>query len=280
MGPLSNELVLVVVVAAVLLGIYLLRHIIAFAFKLIVFVGLVLAGVWAWQHRTEIVDAVRPYIGPVGDRLGELDLSDVRGVLADLLSDEEPSAAEATGGPGAADATGDPGGPAVPGEPGSSVAPDGHESPDGNDNPVDLDDPSDRRPATARARPASGALEPHERKNSMSEQQKSSMSERQMDRRTLLKSVAVAGMAAPFTAGAAARAAAAGGTAAAQADVAPFTIEVGDEALEDLRRRLAATRWPPDSPGEPWGYGTDRAYLEELIAYWRDDYDWRATRQR
>ena len=141
MGPLSNELVLVIVVAAVLLGIYLLRHIIAFAFKLIVFVGLVLAGVWAWQHRAEIVDAVRPYIGAVGNRLGELDLSDVRGVLADLLSDEEPGAAEDSGVTGAAGAAEDPGRPAVAGQPGSSVAPDGDEGPDGNDNPVDLDDP-------------------------------------------------------------------------------------------------------------------------------------------
>ena len=87
MEPLSNELVLVAVVAAFLVGIYLLRHIIAFAFKLIVFVGLVLAGVWAWQHRAEIVDAARPWLGPVGDRLGELDLSDVRSALSDLLSD-------------------------------------------------------------------------------------------------------------------------------------------------------------------------------------------------
>ena len=134
MGPLSNELVLVIVVAAVLLGIYLLRHIIAFAFKLIVFVGLVLAGVWAWQHRAEIVDAVKPWLGPVGDRLREVDPSDVRGALADLLSDEEPGAAEATGGTDVTDAPEDPGRPDVPGEPGSSAA-DGHEGPGGIDNP-------------------------------------------------------------------------------------------------------------------------------------------------
>ena len=40
--------------------------------------------------------------------------------------------------------------------------------------------------------------------------------------------------------------------------------------------RLQSPRWPPDSPGEPWSYGTDRAYLEELIGYWRDEYDWRS----
>ena len=143
MGSLSNELVLVIVVAAVLLGIYLLRHIIAFAFKLIVFVGLVLAGVWAWQHRAGIVDAVRPWLGPVGDRLGELDLSDVRDMLADLLSDEKSSAGETTGVTVVTDASEDPGRPVVAGEPGSSAA-DGREGPDGNDNPNIPDHPDDR----------------------------------------------------------------------------------------------------------------------------------------
>ena len=141
MAALSNELVLVAVVAALLVGIYLLRHIIAFAFKLIVFVGLVLAGVWAWQHRAEIVDAVRPWLGPVGDRLGELDLSDVRSALSDLLSDEEPSAAETTGVTGGIDESEGPGRPDVPGEPGSSAAPGGHEGLDGNDNPDDPGNP-------------------------------------------------------------------------------------------------------------------------------------------
>lgn len=103
------------------------------------------------------------------------------------------------------------------------------------------------------------------------------MSERRMSRRTLLGAMAAAAAAGPFTAAGTApvRAAAAGRRAAAQADVAPFTIRVSDEALEDLRRRLAATRWPPAAPGEPWSYGADRAFLEELIAYWRDEYDWR-----
>ena len=142
MGPLSNEIVLVAVVAALLVGIYLLRHIIAFAFKLIVFVGLVLAGVWAWQHRAEIVDAARPWLGPVGDRLGELDLSDVRSALSDLLSDEEGGAAETTAGTGGIDEPG-PGRPDVPGEPGSSAARDGHEVLDGRDNPDDPGNPDD-----------------------------------------------------------------------------------------------------------------------------------------
>ena len=134
MEPLSNELVIGAVVAAFLVGIYLLRHIIAFAFKLLVFVGLVLAGVWAWQHRAEIVDAARPWLGPVGDRLGELGPSDIGRALSDLLSDGEPSAAEATGVTGGLDEAEGPGRSDVPGA-ASSVAPGGREGPDGNDNP-------------------------------------------------------------------------------------------------------------------------------------------------
>jgi pimeloyl-ACP methyl ester carboxylesterase len=46
--------------------------------------------------------------------------------------------------------------------------------------------------------------------------------------------------------------------------------------LDDLRERLGRTRWPPAAPGEPWGQGTDLAYLRELCAYWADGFDWRA----
>lgn len=66
------------------------------------------------------------------------------------------------------------------------------------------------------------------------------------------------------------------GQAPAPAGIDPFEVRVADAELEDLGRRLQSPRWPPDSPGEPWSYGTDRVYLEELIAYWRDEYDWRA----
>ena len=105
-----------------------------------------------------------------------------------------------------------------------------------------------------------------------------SESQRQIDRRTLLGLMAAA--AAATTGGGlfgpgGARVAAAG-QAALPAGVEPFEVRVGDAELEDLSRRLQSPRWPPDSPGEPWSYGTDRAYLEELIAYWRDEYDWRA----
>jgi microsomal epoxide hydrolase len=57
--------------------------------------------------------------------------------------------------------------------------------------------------------------------------------------------------------------------------IEPFSIHVADGVLADLRERLARTRFAAPSPGEPWAYGTDAAYLHELCRYWKDDYDWR-----
>jgi len=56
-----------------------------------------------------------------------------------------------------------------------------------------------------------------------------------------------------------------------------FPIQVPDETLEDLRRRLALTRWPDDAGNDDGYYGVDRRYLQELVEYWRDAYDWRAA---
>ncbi len=61
--------------------------------------------------------------------------------------------------------------------------------------------------------------------------------------------------------------------------VRPFTIDVPEEILTDLRDRLARARLPDQIPGTGWDYGTDRAYLEELLAYWRNGFDWRAQEQ-
>ena len=58
--------------------------------------------------------------------------------------------------------------------------------------------------------------------------------------------------------------------------ISPFEIQVGDEILDDLKQRLAATRLPQQIEGTDWAYGAEISYLEELIAYWRDKYDWRA----
>jgi pimeloyl-ACP methyl ester carboxylesterase len=59
-------------------------------------------------------------------------------------------------------------------------------------------------------------------------------------------------------------------------DVEPFTIAVTDEVLSDLGARLRDTRWPEAAPGPAWEQGTDLAYLQDLVAYWVDGFDWRA----
>jgi len=60
----------------------------------------------------------------------------------------------------------------------------------------------------------------------------------------------------------------------------PFTVRVPDEVLADLRTRLERVRWPDEIAGEGWRYGTSLAYMKELVAYWRDGYDWRAQEAR
>ncbi|MFN8636512.1 MAG: alpha/beta fold hydrolase [Chloroflexota bacterium] len=60
-------------------------------------------------------------------------------------------------------------------------------------------------------------------------------------------------------------------------ELRPFTIQVSDDVLADLRERLSRVRWPDEAPGDGWAYGTDLAYLQQLVAYWRDTYDWRAN---
>ena len=55
----------------------------------------------------------------------------------------------------------------------------------------------------------------------------------------------------------------------------PFILHVPDADIADLRDRLARTRFPDAAPSEPWGYGTSVDYMHELVAYWRDGFDWR-----
>ena len=59
-------------------------------------------------------------------------------------------------------------------------------------------------------------------------------------------------------------------------DVKPFTIAVEESVLEDLRQRLADTRWPDEIPNTGWDYGSNLAYIKELVEYWRTEFDWRA----
>ena len=60
----------------------------------------------------------------------------------------------------------------------------------------------------------------------------------------------------------------------------PFRLQVEDAALTDLRERLNRTRWPDQAPGPTWATGTDLAWLQGLVAHWRDGFDWRAQEAR
>ena len=62
--------------------------------------------------------------------------------------------------------------------------------------------------------------------------------------------------------------------------IEPFRIEVEESVLEDLRERLARTRFPDQIEGTGWEYGTPVPYLRELVRYWLDEYDWRAEEAR
>jgi hypothetical protein len=55
----------------------------------------------------------------------------------------------------------------------------------------------------------------------------------------------------------------------------PFRANVSDEALVDLRRRIAATRWPDRETVADRSQGVQLAKLQELVRYWGTDYDWR-----
>jgi len=56
----------------------------------------------------------------------------------------------------------------------------------------------------------------------------------------------------------------------------PFTLNVPDADIADLKDRLRRTRWPDEPPLEPWSTGTSVAYARDLTDYWRTTFDWRA----
>ena len=56
----------------------------------------------------------------------------------------------------------------------------------------------------------------------------------------------------------------------------PFRIAIPDADLDDLHRRLDATRWAEDIGNQDWRYGVESGWLRDLVRYWRHDFDWRA----
>jgi len=57
--------------------------------------------------------------------------------------------------------------------------------------------------------------------------------------------------------------------------IRPFTIQVPDADIDDLKARLAMSRIPDHLPDTGWDYGTDMVYLRELVDYWLNEFDWR-----
>jgi pimeloyl-ACP methyl ester carboxylesterase len=68
--------------------------------------------------------------------------------------------------------------------------------------------------------------------------------------------------------------------AAEDATIRPFRVEVPDQALDDLRRRIAATRWPSKELIPDRSQGVQLATIQELARYWATDYDWRKAEQK
>ncbi len=64
------------------------------------------------------------------------------------------------------------------------------------------------------------------------------------------------------------------------AGIEPFTIDIPEKILVDLRERLMRARLPDEPEGVGWQLGMNQAYLQQLIEYWRDEFDWRAQERR
>ena len=63
-------------------------------------------------------------------------------------------------------------------------------------------------------------------------------------------------------------------------DIRPFHVDIPDEDLAELRRRIAATRWPSKELVEDRSQGVQLATVRELARYWTTDYDWRKAEAR
>ena len=57
--------------------------------------------------------------------------------------------------------------------------------------------------------------------------------------------------------------------------IRPFTVEVPEAELEDLRARIRATRWPEKETVEDFSQGVQLAFIQALARYWATDYNWR-----
>jgi pimeloyl-ACP methyl ester carboxylesterase len=70
------------------------------------------------------------------------------------------------------------------------------------------------------------------------------------------------------------------GTAETAIDIRPFQVEIPEEELAELRRRIEATRWPSKELVADRSQGVQLATLQELVRYWTTEYDWRKCEAR
>ncbi|WP_405135357.1 epoxide hydrolase family protein [Nocardia sp. NBC_01388] len=63
-------------------------------------------------------------------------------------------------------------------------------------------------------------------------------------------------------------------------DIVPFRVEISQDRLRDLRRRLSETRWPAQVSGVGWARGVPVEYLRDLAHYWAQRFDWLAWEKR
>ncbi len=59
----------------------------------------------------------------------------------------------------------------------------------------------------------------------------------------------------------------------------PFTVNIPEPVISDLKNRLQNARWPGQADDSGWNYGTSETYLKELVHYWINDYDWKLHEQ-
>jgi pimeloyl-ACP methyl ester carboxylesterase len=64
-------------------------------------------------------------------------------------------------------------------------------------------------------------------------------------------------------------------TVATATEIRPFLVEIPEDQLDDLRRRIAATNWPEKETVTDHSQGVPLAMIQELARYWATDYDWR-----
>ena len=61
--------------------------------------------------------------------------------------------------------------------------------------------------------------------------------------------------------------------------ITPFSVDIPQSELDDLKTRLKNTRWPDEIEGSHWNYGTNLSYVKELTDYWLNTFDWRLVEE-